>query len=188
VYFYKTRWAVLIPVIYVLSGEFIALVSGTIVGEDPPFPLLCLYFWFGWVVWVFGVLVLCWVGLWCVGWVGCVVLCAGCVGCTDDVGRIHVSSGLQRRLQNEYLDPLLLGPDPDPDGRKCGILDRLVDPIISLRQTDSGIKVVLPRQWRSRLQIEGRVLSAKPVETGCNGRWIPGFGSGLFGSMRAFGI
>lgn len=34
VYFLKTKWAVLIPVIYVLSGEFIALVSGTIVGTS----------------------------------------------------------------------------------------------------------------------------------------------------------
>ena len=32
VYFLKTKWAVLIPIIYVASGEFIALVSGTIVG------------------------------------------------------------------------------------------------------------------------------------------------------------
>jgi len=32
VYFFKTKWAVLIPVIYVVTGEFIALVSGTIVG------------------------------------------------------------------------------------------------------------------------------------------------------------
>jgi hypothetical protein len=36
VYFFKTKWAVLIPVIYVLSGEFIALVSGTIVGISTP--------------------------------------------------------------------------------------------------------------------------------------------------------
>ena len=35
VYFFKTKWAILIPVIYVLSGEFIALVSGTIVGQSP---------------------------------------------------------------------------------------------------------------------------------------------------------
>jgi hypothetical protein len=32
VYFFKTKWAVMIPVIYVVTGEFIALVSGTIVG------------------------------------------------------------------------------------------------------------------------------------------------------------
>lgn len=39
VYFVKTKWAILIPVIYVLSGEFIALVSGTIVGQSPSPPL-----------------------------------------------------------------------------------------------------------------------------------------------------
>lgn len=33
VYFLKTKWAVLIPILYVVSGEFIALVSGTIVGR-----------------------------------------------------------------------------------------------------------------------------------------------------------
>jgi hypothetical protein len=33
VYFLKTNWAVLIPILYVVSGEFIALVSGTIVGR-----------------------------------------------------------------------------------------------------------------------------------------------------------
>jgi hypothetical protein len=32
VYFFKTKWAILIPVLYVLSGEFIAFVSGTIIG------------------------------------------------------------------------------------------------------------------------------------------------------------
>lgn len=36
VYFLKTKWAVLIPILYVLSGEFIALVSGTIVGISTP--------------------------------------------------------------------------------------------------------------------------------------------------------
>jgi hypothetical protein len=34
VYFFKTKWAVLIPVIYLVSGEFIALISGTIVGTS----------------------------------------------------------------------------------------------------------------------------------------------------------
>jgi hypothetical protein len=32
VYTFKTRWAILIPVLYVMSGIFIALISGTIVG------------------------------------------------------------------------------------------------------------------------------------------------------------
>ena len=35
VYFFKTKWAILIPILYVLSGEFIALVTGTIVGISP---------------------------------------------------------------------------------------------------------------------------------------------------------
>lgn len=33
VYFFKSKWAILIPILYVASGEFIALVSGTIVGS-----------------------------------------------------------------------------------------------------------------------------------------------------------
>jgi hypothetical protein len=32
VYFMKSKWSILIPILYVVSGEFIALVSGTIVG------------------------------------------------------------------------------------------------------------------------------------------------------------
>ena len=93
-------------------------------------------------------------------WLCCVVLCwLGWLCGADDADRLHVSSSIQRRLQNEYLDPLLLGPDPDPDGRKCRILDRVVDPIILIPSTtDRWIKVVLPRQWRSRLQIEGRTV------------------------------
>jgi Putative transmembrane protein 170 len=35
VYFFQTKWALLIPLIYVLFGEFIALISGTIVGSPP---------------------------------------------------------------------------------------------------------------------------------------------------------
>jgi hypothetical protein len=44
VYFLKTRWAVLIPILYVVSGEFIALVSGTIVGM-PSTPFLFSEAW-----------------------------------------------------------------------------------------------------------------------------------------------
>jgi len=32
VYFFKSKWAILIPIVYVASGLFIALISGTIVG------------------------------------------------------------------------------------------------------------------------------------------------------------
>jgi len=83
VYFYKTRWAVLIPVIYVLSGEFIALVSGTIVGEDPPC-CVCISGLF--VVGVFGVLLVMAL-LFVLGFVvGVVLVVLCCVGVGDVVG------------------------------------------------------------------------------------------------------
>ena len=43
VYFLKTKWAVLIPILYVVSGEFIALVSGTIVGRPSTLPRHVVY-------------------------------------------------------------------------------------------------------------------------------------------------
>ena len=34
VYFSKTKWAILIPFMYVMTGLFVALISGSIVGMD----------------------------------------------------------------------------------------------------------------------------------------------------------